>query len=298
MRTKGSTRRAVGEIRRYNLHSQYPPHVSTVRKAIIPAAGKGTRMEPVSRVVPKELLPIGSKPAIQWVIEEAAAAGLTEIAVVLSPEKGLIFEYLADGGLDTQLGVRFHYVTQEVQRGLADAMWECREFAAGEPFALLLPDNVLLAPEHDLGRMLELHAASGMDVIGVLELDSSHDRQFGNCGVIDFETTEPGRLAIRKLRDKLPGRLAIKEGETVVRTCGRYVCRSQVFEYMEPFRSGSAGNGSQRELDEVPVYQEIIKDRGAVGCVLPLPLFDVGHPAGYAAANGYWARRSGLDPKT
>lgn len=270
--------------------------MSTVTKAVIPAAGLGTRMEPVSRVVPKELLPVGSKPAIQWVIEEAAAAGLTEIAVVLSPTKGLIFEYLADGGLDSELGVRFHYVTQDVQRGLADAMWQCRNFTDGEPFGLLLPDNVLLSPEHRLSRMVNLYAESGRDVIGVLELDDAYSGQFGNCGLIDFEEKAPGVLDIAKLRDKEPGRLAIEKGMTVVRTCGRYICHSHVFEYMKRFRPGGENNGSQTELDEVPVYQAIIREKGALGCVLPLPLFDVGHPAGYAAANGYWARHLGQDP--
>jgi UTP--glucose-1-phosphate uridylyltransferase len=261
-----------------------------VKKAVIPAAGLGTRMEPISRVVPKELLPVGSKPAIHWVIEEAAAAGLSEIAVVLSPTKGLIFEYLADGGLDSELGVRFHYVTQEIQRGLADAMWQCRDFIDGEPFALLLPDNVLLAPEHNLSRMVSLYAEDGRDVIGVLELDHSFSAQFGNCGLIDFKQVAPDVLEISKLRDKGPGRLVIDDKETIFRTCGRYICHSHVFDYMQRFRPGGKNNGSQTELDEVPVYQAIIRDQGAVGCLLPLPLFDVGHPAGYAAANGYWAR--------
>lgn len=269
-----------------------------VHKAIIPAAGLGTRMEPVSRAVPKELLPIGSKPAIHWVIEEAASAGLTDIAIVLSPTKGLIFEYLAESGLEVDLGVSFHYVTQEVPKGLADAIWQCREFADGEPFALLLPDNVLLSPDHNLSHMVSAHEASGSDVIGVLELDGSHDRQFGNCGLIDFERTHSTRVDIKKLHDKKPGRLAIGEGETVLRTCGRYVCKSHVFEYIEKIRAasgvsgnGDIGDGGAVELDEVPVYQEIIREHGAIGCLLPLPLFDVGHPLGYASANGYWASK-------
>ncbi|MCP4203265.1 MAG: NTP transferase domain-containing protein [bacterium] len=270
--------------------------MSAVTKAVIPAAGLGTRMEPVSRVVPKELLPVGSKPAIQWVIEEAAAAGLTELAIVLSPTKGLLFEYLADGGLDSELGVRFQYVTQDVQRGLADAMWQCRDFTDGEPFALLLPDNVLLSREHSLSRMVSLYARNGRDVIGALELDHSHSGQFGNCGLIDFERKAAGVLEISHLRDKRPGRLAIEEGATVVRACGRYICHAQVFEYMKRFRPGGDNNGSQAELDEVPVYQAIIEEKGALGCLLSLPLFDVGYPAGYAAANGYWARHLAPSP--
>lgn len=246
-------------------------------------------MEPVSRVVPKELLPVGSKPAIHWVIEEAASAGLTEIAIVLSPAKGLLFEYLADGGLDSRLGVRFHYVTQDVQRGLADAMWQCREFTDGEPFALLLPDNLLLAREHELARMVELYVEAQRDVLGVLELDGSASGQFGNCGLIDFERAAPDVFEITKLRAKGPGRLIIAESDRVVRTCGRIVCHTDVFEYMKRFRPGGENNGSEAELDEVPVYQAIIRDRGALGCLLPLPLFDVGHPIGFASANGYWA---------
>ncbi len=275
--------------------AQYPGPMSAVTKALIPAAGLGTRMQPVARVVPKELLPVGSKPAIHWVIEEAAAAGLTEIAIVLSPAKGLIFEDLADGGLDSELGVRFHYVTQEVQRGLADAMWQCRDFTDGEPFALLLPDNVLLSREHDLARMVSLYAESGRDIIGALELDHSYSGRFGNCGLIDFERKAPGVLEISRLRDKRPGRLAIAENTCVVRTCGRYICHPHVFEYMKRFRPGGENNGSAAELDEVPVYQAIIRDQGAVGCLLALPLFDVGHPTGYAAANGYWARHLAPD---
>ena len=96
--------------------------------------------------------------------------------------------------------------------------------------------------------------------------------------------------------DKGPGRLVIEDGATVVRTCGRYICHTDVFEYMKRFRTGRRDNGSEAELDEVPVYQSIIRDRGAIGCLLPLPLFDVGHPAGYAAANGYWAQRSRMAP--
>jgi len=143
--------------------------------------------------------------------------------------------------------------------------------------------------------MVSAHEASGSDVIGVLELDGSHDRQFGNCGLIDFERTHSTRVDIKRLHDKKPGRLAIAEGETVLRTCGRYVCKSHVFEYIEKIRaasgiSGDGGDSGAAEFDEVPVYQEIIRERGAIGTILPPPLFDVGHPLGYASANGYWAK--------
>ena len=90
--------------------------------------------------------------------------------------------------------------------------------------------------------------------------------------------------------------LGIEENGAVTRTCGRYICHHHVFDFMERFRPRSGDNGSESELDEVPVYQAIIEEHGALGCVLPLPLFDVGHPAGYAAANGYWARNIAPNP--
>jgi UTP--glucose-1-phosphate uridylyltransferase len=106
----------------------------TLDKAIIPAAGHGTRMLPVTRVVPKELLPVGSKPAIHWAIEEAAAAGLREIAIVVSPTKPLIATYIETSGLREELDLSFEFITQEEQLGLADAIWRCRDFAGDEPF--------------------------------------------------------------------------------------------------------------------------------------------------------------------
>jgi UTP-glucose-1-phosphate uridylyltransferase len=85
-----------------------------------------------------------------------------------------------------------------------------------------------------------------------------------------------------RLHDKRPGRLEIAPGETVRRTCGRYVCHPSLFEYIERVRPAVSG-----EFDEVPVYQEIVRERGAYGYVLPPPVFDVGHPRGYLEASAH-----------
>lgn len=255
----------------------------TLRKAIIPAAGHGTRMRPFTAVVPKELLPVGSKPAIHWAVEEAAAAGLVEIAVVVSRAKPLIAEYLEAAGLADTLGVSFEFIIQEEQLGLADAIWCCRDFAGDDSFGLLLPDNVVASGTSGFAAMAALFRRAGRDVFGVLELDASHSLQYGYSGLIDFERTNDGTLEISRLADKRPGRLEIAPGDTVVRTCGRYVCTPDLLAGIERLRGSADG-----ELDEVPVYQEIIQKRGALGVVLPPPLFDVGYPRGFAAANAWW----------
>lgn len=259
-----------------------------IRRAVIPAAGHGTRMRAIAGTEPKELLPVGDRPVLRHVLDEALAAGLDEIALVVSPAKGAIRAYVEREVAAGGLAARVTWVEQTVQRGLGDAMALCRDFVAGEPFALLLPDNVFLAPDYSLRPMVDLAAEHGRDVVGVVELGDDSSGRFGNCGLIDFRALAPGVLEIEGLADKLPGRLEIAPGERVTRTCGRYVCRPDVLDVLEQLRPAAEARG--RELDEVPAYQRIIAERGALGRVLPPPLFDTGNPAGYAAANAYLER--------
>jgi UTP--glucose-1-phosphate uridylyltransferase len=249
-----------------------------VRKAVIPAAGLGTRMRPWSDVVPKELVPLGTKPAIQFAVDEALGAGITEIAVVVSPAKALLREYLDRFG-DPSGRASFTYVEQDEPRGLGDAILRCRDFLDGEPFAVLLPDNVLLSPEHDFRRMVDAAGSTGRDALGVIEVGHADSGRYGNCGRIEFHEIEPGLLALERLHDKGPGTLRVAPGERLHRTCGRYVCSPRLLEVLADLRPNAAG-----ELDEVPAYQRIVAEGGAVGVVLPAPLFDVGNPAGYLAA--------------
>ena len=259
-----------------------------LRTALIPAAGRGTRMRPVTRVVPKELLPVGAKPAIHRVVEEAAAAGIDRIGVVIRPGKELIREYLEVARRRGDLpDLSFHFPIQEQPRGLADAIRASRGFLGADPFALLLPDNVLLSPEHRLESMTELFERSGRDVVGVLELDSSESGRYGDSGLFEGSSPERGVFEIGRLHEKRPGRLEIPDGETVRRTCGRYICRPHVLRLIDELWPAAQG-----ELDEVPVYQRIAAEGGLLGRVLPPPLFDVGHPSGYLAANAWLHRRA------
>ena len=258
-----------------------------LRKALIPAAGRGTRMRPVTWTVPKELLPVGTRPAIHRVVEEAAGAGLDRIGVVLGPGKELIRQYLDAASARGELGrASFHYLWQEEPRGLAEAISLARSFTGDDPFALLLPDNVFLSPDYRLSALTELHERSGKDVVGVLSLDERQSGRFGNSGLFDGDSPEPGVFAIGRLEDKGPGRLEIAAGQTVRRTCGRYVCRPHVMRWIDELRPTIQG-----EFDEVPVYQRIAAAGGLLGRDIPLPLFDVGHPSGFLAANAYLHRR-------
>ncbi|MFQ5928200.1 MAG: sugar phosphate nucleotidyltransferase [Acidobacteriota bacterium] len=257
--------------------------MSEVRKAIIPAAGKGTRMKPVSQVLPKELLPIGTRPMIQFAVEEAIEGNVKEIAVVINERKELIRDYLKQLISDEPFDrVCFHFFYQKEAKGLADAIDQCREFIQGEPFALLLPDNVILSSDYRFSSMVELYRQTGRDVVGVIELAAEQSGLYGNAGRIDSESLKSGVLEIKRLYGKSKGTLRVAPGEKIRRTCGRYVCHPDLFDYIDLIRPQV-----REEFDEVPVYQEIIRQKGALGYLIPAPLFDTGNPRGYLAASAY-----------
>jgi UTP--glucose-1-phosphate uridylyltransferase len=266
--------------------------VPEVRRAVIPAAGRGTRLHPFSLAVPKELVPLGSKPAIHFVVDEAARAGLEEAIVVVAPGKGLLRHYLdlvqAEGAWPD---LRLRYAMQDRPTGLADALAICEPILAGEPFALLLPDNLPLAPDYRLATLLDPWRERQCNVVGVLEIDASWSGLFGDSGRIDWRPLAPGLVAIDRLHDKRPGRLSIDSANTapMLRACGRYVLGSEIFALLA--EQGRAASG---ELDEVPAIQRLAIEGKLLGAMVPMPLFDVGYPDGLLAANAHLAARAGL----
>jgi len=267
--------------------------MSAVRRAVLPAAGRGTRMLPFSLAVPKELAPLGSKPAIDFVLDEAADAGLEEAIVVVAPGKELLQRHLdlsRAGG--SWPGLRIRYAEQREPTGLADAILACTGLLGDEPFAVLLPDNLPLAPDYRLASLLELWREHGRHVVGVIEIDWRWSGRFGNSGRIDSRPLAPGVLAIERLHDRGPGRLEIAgapdaQRSTVLRACGRYVLGPAALDALAASRRDTRG-----ELDEIPAVQRLAREGNLLGALLPMPLFDVGHPAGLLAASAWLAERA------
>ncbi len=262
-----------------------------VKTALIPAAGLGTRMRPFSLTTPKELVALGSVPAIEFTVLEARAAGIERVVLVIRPDKGQVADYLHLAQSRGRLGEgEIVTAVQEVPLGLADAIYSAREHLDGEPFALLLPDNVILSEDYGLSSLVEAWEEEGRDVVGVLRLDSTDDGRFGHCGLFEGVETRPGTFAIHRIYSKKKGVLRVSEGETLFRTCGRYICHPDVIERIERMREQDLG-----ELDEVPIYQDIARERGVVGVLIPRPLFDVGVPRGVMEANAWLLTRSALE---
>ncbi|MFW5803411.1 MAG: UTP--glucose-1-phosphate uridylyltransferase, partial [Verrucomicrobiota bacterium] len=231
----------------------------TVRKAVIPAAGLGTRFLPASAAVPKEMLPLGNRPALEWIIEEALEAGVTEIILVLSPDKAAVRRYF-DGHPEliaeleqkgktsaanalrrsADIGRHLRYVIQDSPQGLGHAVG-CAEAAVNdEPFLILLGDAPILgdSPSAALCRVFEAHAGAG--VLGVQRVPPEKIRDYGIVGgtPLDEHTTRLTAMVEKPDPADAPGNLAIS---------GRYLLTPQIFDHL---RRGERGKGNEIQLTD------------------------------------------------
>ncbi|MGD8371504.1 MAG: sugar phosphate nucleotidyltransferase [Syntrophobacterales bacterium] len=268
---------------------------TTVRKAVIPAAGLGTRVRAIAGDLPKELLTVAAKPLIVHAIESLAASGVRQIAVVISPAKESIQQFLQGDPpeflaprLDAHLEVlfracKFSFFVQSAPNGLADAVSLCRDFVGGEPFALVMPDNILLDGLPVIAQMIPFFARYPQDMVGAISLGEQEASRFGNVGILDTESI-PGEnkrlMRVSKFSDKSADPLRIPAGSSVLKNFGGAIHLPHFFDYIEQCRSHTAN-----ELDDVPVLQAVVKEKGLLAVVLTGHGFDVGNPAGYWAAN-------------
>ena len=227
--------------------------VFTITKAVIPAAGLGTRFLPATKAMPKEMLPVVDKPAIQYVVEEAVAAGLTDVLMITGRNKNALENHfdkvgeleaiLRSKGEDEKLEkVKYstdladvHYVRQGDPKGLGHAVLRARMHVGNEPFAVLLGDDLIDERDPLLTRMLEVQSARSTSVVALLEVDPSVAHLYGIATV--EPTDEPDVVRITGLVEKpapgtAPSNLAI---------IGRYVLRPEVFDILEVTEPGKNG---------------------------------------------------------
>lgn len=225
-----------------------------VRKALIPAAGMGTRFLPATIAQPKEMLIIVDKPVIQFVVEESVGAGIEDLIIVTGRHKRAIEDHfdpsfelesmLADKKKKDVLEVlgyvsnlaNIHFIRQKRQRGLADAIYQGKTFIGDDPFVVLLGDTILdsKSPSGDLRKMIGLYESTGKSVVAVEEVDK---KLVSRYGVIDGKETEEGVFEVRDLvekpePDKALSRLAI---------ASRYVFAPGIFNLIEKTKPGKAG---------------------------------------------------------
>ncbi|MFN2744476.1 MULTISPECIES: UTP--glucose-1-phosphate uridylyltransferase GalU [Bacillus] len=223
-----------------------------VRKAIIPAAGLGTRFLPATKAMPKEMLPIVDKPTIQYIIEEAIESGIEDIIIVTGKGKRAIEDHfdhapelernLEEKGKNELLEkvqkasnmADIHYIRQKEPKGLGHAVWCARNFIGNEPFAVLLGDDIVQAETPGLRQLMDEYDKTLSSIIGVQQVPEDETHRYG---IIDPLTKEGRRYQVKNFVEKpkpgtAPSNLAI---------LGRYIFTPEIFMYLEKQEIGAGG---------------------------------------------------------
>ena len=223
-----------------------------IRKAVIPAAGLGTRFLPVTKSVPKELLPIIDRPLLQYVVAEAAEAGVEEIIIVTSPEKEFFGDYfqpqpilerhLAENKEDVLLAkvsearnlANVAFVIQHEPLGLGHAVLMAKDMVGDEPFAVILPDDIIA---HSPGAISQLVQVSKELNAGVIAVEALPWDVVHNYGVVDAKKNSDRIHKIQGLVEK-PKKGTAPSNLSIV---GRYILPPQIFQYLETIKPGAKG---------------------------------------------------------
>lgn len=242
-----------------------------LRKAVLPVAGLGTRFLPATKATAKEMLPVVDKPLIQYAIEEARAAGIDEFCMVTGRGKAALVEHFdiayeleatlrernKTEALDLLEGTRVEpgsilTVRQQVPHGLGHAIWCARAFIGDDPFAILLPDDLVLAETPCLAQLAEAYYETGGNIVAVTEVPREHTNRYGilKTGRDDGRLVEVKGLVEKPAPDKAPSNLSI---------IGRYILMPDVIKYLALMERG-AGNevqltdGMARLIGEQPFH--------------------------------------------
>ena len=227
--------------------------VFTITKAVIPAAGLGTRFLPATKAMPKEMLPVVDKPAIQYVVEEAVAAGLTDVLMITGRNKSALENHfdrageleatlLMKGDIERLRKVNYatdlaevHYVRQGDPKGLGHAVLRARMHVGHEPFAVLLGDDIIDERDVLLSRMLEEQGKRNATIVALLEVDPEQVHMYGIATVEATDDEDVVRitgLVEKPSREQAPSNLAI---------IGRYVLQPEIFDILEHTPEGKGG---------------------------------------------------------
>ncbi|MFL5516109.1 MAG: sugar phosphate nucleotidyltransferase [Gemmatimonadales bacterium] len=244
--------------------------------AVIPCGGRGTRLLPITRWFPKELLPVGLKPILYWALDEAADAGLLRAVIVTNPHKPM----LEAAARNYPGPLELEFVPQDHPRGLGDALLRVRDHLAGSPFLALLPDN-LFSGGNPSAQVAEAYRASGLATVLLAQIPREAAATKGATGRAAIRQADDGSLRVIEIADKSTGRFDTAGLEAAVTPIGRMALPAAVFEELEELgRQLESG----AELDDVPLLQRLARRNALAGVISPARFFDVGVPEGYREA--------------
>lgn len=264
-------------------------HKSKIRKAVIPAAGLGTRFLPATKAQPKEMLPIVDKPAIQYIIEEAVQSGIEEILIITGRNKRAIEDHfdraveleltLKEQGKYDLLGmieelsaVTIHYVRQKEARGLGHAVLCAKQFVGQEPFAVLLGDDIIDSTVPCLKQLMDVYEDRPGSILGVQEVAPAKVSSYGivKPELIKHHLYRAVDLVEKPALDQAPSRLAV---------LGRYIIEPEIFSLLENTPPGSGG-----EIQLTDALRQLAVQRDVYAYHFEGRRYDIGDKQGYLEA--------------
>ncbi|WP_019913767.1 UTP--glucose-1-phosphate uridylyltransferase GalU [Paenibacillus sp. HW567] len=261
-----------------------------IRKAVIPAAGLGTRFLPATKAQPKEMLPIVDKPAIQYIVEEAVRSGIESIIIVTGRNKKSIEDHfdksveleqtlLDKGKMDLLREVQgisalasIHYIRQKEPLGLGHAILCAEQFIGDEPFAVLLGDDIMVSQPPALSQMMKLYEQSEQTIVGVQQVPES---EVGKYGIIASGGSVKGVHVVNGLVEK-PAPQAAPSTNAIM---GRYILKPSIFSVLSRLERGAGG-----EYQLTDALHEVCRSEGLLALDLQGKRYDIGDKFGYIQA--------------
>ena len=272
------------------MESMKADNANMINKAVVPVAGLGSRFMPITKVIPKVLLPVLNKPLLQYALEEVAEAGIREVALILSPGMEMVMDYLApDEILENMLRERGRYnlleplatlrdtikitpIYQTEPRGFGDAVSLAREWVGEEPFAIVLPDDMVFGKESALRQILNVHSQFGG---GILAVSPVADDQVPYKGIVEGQAVASNVLKLSHVVEKPP----LSEAPGNLAILGRYILTPVVFNELDKHTRGALG-----EIQLTDAIEASIASEPLFACQIEGEHIDAGTPYGLLSA--------------
>ena len=268
-----------------------------IRKAIIPAAGLGTRFLPATKSQPKEMLPIVDKPTIQYIVEEAVNSGIEDIIIVTGRNKRAIEDHF-DKSVELELELEkkgkeellkiardvseianIYYIRQKEPKGLGQAILMAKQFIGNEPFAVLLGDDIIHSTKPCLKQMIEVFDKYQASIVGVQEVEKSQVNKYGiiKCKEVENRVYKVEDMVEKPNQENAPSNIAI---------LGRYIITPEIFDYLETQEIGAGG-----EIQLTDSLKKLSKDQDMFAYNFEGRRYDVGSKMGFLEATVEFALR-------
>ncbi|MCF8008189.1 MAG: UTP--glucose-1-phosphate uridylyltransferase GalU [Halanaerobiales bacterium] len=261
-----------------------------LKKAVIPAAGLGTRFLPATKAQPKEMLPIVDKPSIQYIVEEAVAAGIEDIIIITGKHKKSIADHF-DRNIELEMALKeqgkekllkiiddlssmidIHYVRQKKAKGLGHAIYCARTFIGDDPFAVLLGDDIVVSKKPVIQQMAEIYEKEGKPLIGVKKV---REQEVSKYGIVKHSEINNGVYKVDQLIEKP----SIDKAPSNIAIMGRYIITPDIFDILKNTKPGIKG-----EIQLTDALNELAQHRTLQAYEFEGKRYDVGNKLGFLKA--------------